>query len=104
MLKQVVCNTKKDKGAQAVRTEIAYDFTGVTLDDLVAGWIDGATIRLQSKWRRGDAPIPSKVTVKVKDMCAGRVSEVLTAEGVLDFAKKMTDAERAALIAKLQGK
>jgi hypothetical protein len=104
MKTQVKCMTKKDKAGTASPTIVTLDWDGVTLDDTKPLFTDGLVIRLQSKWRRGEGAIPSVVEVRVKDACAGRVAEVVTVDSLAANANTLTPAERAALIAKLQGK
>ena len=103
MIRTVSCKTKLDKTAEAQATAITFDYEGVTMDDLLGGWEDGAVIKLQAKFRR-DEVVPAKITVKVKDMAKGRAAVVITPETILEHAAKMTPQERLALIQKLQAK
>lgn len=102
MKQSVKCMTKKDKGGTAIATNIVYDFEGVTVDDLIPGWLNYATIRMQSKWRNGEGAIPTAVEVRVKDMAKGRQAEVVTPETVFANAATLTAEQRAALIERLK--
>jgi hypothetical protein len=104
MKRTVKCMTKKDKDGQAAPTLITFDYEGVTMDDLLAGWEDQAVIKLQSKFRRGEGAIPAAHQVRVKGMCAGRAAEVVTVDTLAANAATLTPEQRAALIAKLTGK
>ena len=61
----VKCMTKKDKAGSASPTVITFDYEGVTMEDMRAGWEDGAVIKIQSKFRRGEGAIPSVYAVRV---------------------------------------
>lgn len=102
MKQSVKCMTKKSKDGDAIATNIVYDFEGVTVEDLVPGWLNYATIRMQSKWRNGEGAIPAAVEVRVKDMAKGRQAEVVTPETVFANAATLTAEQRAALIERLK--
>lgn len=94
--------TKKSKDGDAIATNIVYDFEGVTVEDLVPGWLNYATIRMQSKWRNGEGAIPAAVEVRVKDMAKGRQAEVINVDTTFASAQTLSPADRLALIERLK--
>lgn len=104
MKRTVKCMTKKDKDAVASATIVTFDYEGVTMDDLMAGWEDQAVIKLQAGFRRKEGAVPASIEVRVKDMAKGRVAEVVTPDTILANVATLTPEQRAAVIAKLQGK
>lgn len=103
MKRSVKCMTKKDKNGTAAPTNITFDYEGVTMEDLMAGWEDQATIKLQAGFRRKEGAVPAAIEVKVKDMAKGRVAEVITPDTILANVATLTPEQRAAVIAKLRG-
>lgn len=103
MKRSVKCMTKKDKAGTAQATNITFDYEGVTMDDLMAGWEDQAVIKLQAGFRRKEGAIPAAVEVRVKDMAKGRVAEVVTPDTIMANVSVLTPEQRAELIAKLRG-
>lgn len=109
-MKRVVnVDTRPNENAQAVRTVLTLDYTGVTVADLMDPAEDSLVIGLQGRWRRGvkatpSVAIPKTLTVVVKDLIAqmkSRSQAPLTVDGLAAVAATMTEAERKALIEKL---
>lgn len=99
-------DTRLDKSAKdATRTVLTMDYTGCTVEDLIAPAEDSLVIALQGRWRRAKA-IPKTLTVNVKELIASlktRAGGPETVESLAAKAATMSDEERQRIIALLTG-
>ena len=95
MKKNKIISTKVDKDADAVRTDLTIDLTGLTQDDVAEYACMHLVVKRQDTYRRA-GKIPAKDTFVVPK------PGVRTAESVEDRIARMTPEEKAALIASLQ--
>lgn len=72
--------TKLTKDSPAQGTTLTVDWTGITDEQLKAGYLSFLVVKVQSKWRR-DEVVPPKATVLATEYAPGvRVAGVSPAE------------------------
>lgn len=67
---QVKVSTKMDKQSAAQSTVLGIDWTGITREQLEAGYQSYMIVKLQGTWRRNEL-IPSRANVMAKDFAPG---------------------------------
>lgn len=90
-------DTKANKEAESVKTELTLNWAGMSEEDLRALAQQALIVKLQSGWRKNG--IPDAATVNVVDHKVGTRAPRTAAQ--IDVAS-MTPEQKQALLAKLQ--
>ena len=91
-------STKENKDAEAVKTDLTLDWTGMELEDLQALAQQALVVKLQGQWRKNG--IPAEVAVIVTDHKVG-TRAVRQVADVNTLVAKMSPEERQALVDKI---
>lgn len=92
--------TKANKEAEAVKTELTIDWDGMTEDDIRALAQQALIVKLQSGWRKNGIPAGA-VTIKAVDHKVG-VRAPRSAPDLATMIRSLSDEDRAALLARFK--
>lgn len=96
-------STKPAKGHAAHTTALTVDWTGITTEQLQAGFLAFAIVKLQGNWRANG--IPETASVNACDLAPGkRMAAPVTPEQALAIILQADPEYRLKLIAEMQAK
>ncbi len=97
----ITVSTKPMAGHAAHTTALTIDFSTVTTEQLQAGFMAYAIVKLQGNWRKNG--IPDSVSVNAADIAPGkRLAAPITTDQAKSIILNATPEERAKLIAEMQ--
>lgn len=92
----VKVTTKLDKGAEPVETLVTINWDDSAVERVLA--MQAAVVRLQGRWRAAGS-IPREVSISISELRAGQRA---APESLEQKVSKLSDADKAELIRKLQ--